>query len=58
MIRVGIAYALLIAALVGMLILRFSHPMLTETQLFMEFWPVWLRLFAAVIVGYQMSKPK
>ena len=28
--------------------IRFTHPEMTETQLFLEFWPVWAACFLIV----------
>jgi uncharacterized membrane protein len=34
--------------------IRFSNPALTETQLFLNFWPSWIMIVLVVIIGYMM----
>ena len=43
-----LAWAFLVAAVAVTLGLRFRHPDLSETRLFLAFWPIWLGVFAYV----------
>ena len=51
MIRKIIGYGLLLAMIGTGIYVRFSHPELTETQLFIEFWYVWMLMIATVFVA-------
>ncbi len=55
MFRRGFAYGLYfggcIAFAFGALVLRFLNPSLTETEIFLRYWPVWVLGAIAVITG-------
>lgn len=44
-------YALIIAAIGATIYVRLSHPDMTETRLFIDFWYVWLAVVAVVFAG-------
>ena len=48
----------LIFALIIILFIRFTNPELTETQLFIEFLPVWLCVIPLVGLGYYWTSRK
>lgn len=45
-----VTYGVLAVYAAASLFVRFSNPAMTETQLFIEFWPLWL-FFAATLLG-------
>ena len=45
-------WMLLISTLPISVYIRFSHPELTETQLFVEFWRVWVTCVVFSCVGF------
>ena len=51
MIRKAIGYLLGIVAFAASIYVRFANPELTETQLFIDFWYVWLCMVMAVIAA-------
>lgn len=47
----ALLWGLLIFSVIVSLIVRFSHPDLTETQLFIDFAAVWLLVICAVLIA-------
>lgn len=48
-----VAWAIVCAGAVFSVVQRFAAPALTETQLFLAAWPVWLvMILAAAVLGY------
>lgn len=58
MIRKIIGYLLGIVAFAASIYVRFANPELTETQLIIQFWYVWLFLVAVVFIEMWLFKGK
>jgi len=47
----ALALILSLASLIVILYVRFSNPDLTETRLFLTFWPLWLIIIIALLLA-------
>lgn len=47
----GLGLLIVVVATAWGIVTRFQNPMLTETQLFLEFWDRWLTIAIASVVG-------
>lgn len=56
MIRKAIGYLLGIVAFAASIYVRFANPELTETQLIIQFWYVWVFLIVVVFVEMWLFK--
>lgn len=51
-IRNGMRIFTVAIAIIGLIIIRFSHPEMTETELFIAFWPIYLIFIGGLALSY------
>jgi hypothetical protein len=53
-----LAIIVLIALMVASWVIRLQNPTLTETQLLIEYWPLWLEIVAVALITAWWYKRK